>query len=324
MSRAPESHWSTKEVKDPLFPVPYQGNKGFDTAKSLGMKRDLKVSVELDMARHWEKCPGPGPILLGTADEFDLSSAAEFNIFVQNNEIYLFISCPGGQHENLGSMIQRVLTTSIREATKMTLTVEYGSADQPVINELGCHSHFNKQPDGSICVRRDLAGSQRYPVIVVEVASMHESLHLLFCEASTWLNSHTDVVYVIIVKIWPRDPQKNTRMEIFFLERKDLSSEGSSTVTTGKRETSASRHCCPVNDDPFFQSSVDIQEFYKLSIIRRFILEGVPTSEIEIKIDLHKLFRDTDIDLTQIPHFVSVYFTKELELYYVEFPPQNA
>jgi hypothetical protein len=76
-----------------------------------------------------------------------------------------------------------------------------GAADMEIINELGCHYCLKKQPDASISMlSQELEGTQSYPIVVVEVASSHESLHILLSECAAWLNAHTDVQYVIAVK----------------------------------------------------------------------------------------------------------------------------
>jgi len=66
-----------------------------------------------------------------------------------------------------------------------------------LMNHLECHSRFEKEDNGSFHIVGTV--DQDHLALSIEVAINHEDVHVLLCEASSWLHTST-CSYTLIIK----------------------------------------------------------------------------------------------------------------------------
>lgn len=179
------------------------------------MKVPLRDLASYWVEQHSRECNPEEPICLGLLDDIDIEDKGNHRIWVENGQVFLHVRCPESLHERIIvelviALHEACVKAGIRESVQQS-----GSTTMHVENQLGCHTKFKKEPDVSLSISDEYIGSQEYPVFASEVAVHHESLPRLLCEGSTWLNSRTDMVFCLLIKIYPA----SRRIRIFLLGR---------------------------------------------------------------------------------------------------------
>jgi hypothetical protein len=160
-------------------------------------------------------------------------------------------------------------------------------------NEVGCQLKFKKQPDASLKLHTLHNAGQRYPLLVIEVASAHEDLHSLLCESAAWLNEHADVVYVLAAKIWPYE--KQDRVALMLLGR-DL--ELKPSIEMVRKKGRHSRYCVKDDlDDEAKLHSEALPQRYRLKLVQLEIFEDVPEEETYLDMDSVKMLSKSSYPL---------------------------
>lgn len=188
-------------------------------------KRSLSSVIKDAVEHHDIVCLDDKEIVLGVIEDFlddTRSCQNRCRYFIQDGLVLLTVACPGLPHENLSRTLGYTLFGEFsRWAAGSNLpngSVIAGGSTRTLdlVNTIGCGSVINKEPDESFCLGRPLTGKAASdPFLVLEVASRHESHHLLLCEAAMWLNEHSSAQYVLAVKIWP----DNDRMLVYLLRK---------------------------------------------------------------------------------------------------------
>lgn len=279
--------------------------------------KSLKTAMDNAKWNHSIQCQGEGLVSIGLENEFfdDFDEDDHRDYWIQNGEIFAIIKCPKEPHERVARFLENLARETINRTIGQTVVDSTGSATRLVRNFLAFHSLFEKEPDGSIMIRPRWNGSQRMPVIVVEVASSHETYHLLMCEIAAWFASPLDVQYAIAAKI--KKTKTDCSVEIFLfknvskivsLEEKEskliqMSNELSNQKMSRKNlsltiEDLPRKRFCeqigPVN----FHSSEDLFNNYKLTLIKSFLLNKSleDLDKAHFSINLAHIFREADYD----------------------------
>lgn len=179
------------------------------------MKIPVEPLARLEAERHKETCEAEmthklvasrDMLYLGPLDEIDVNDNGETAIWVENGKVYHTIRCPPNvpYQSLLSTMIWLSLVGNCWENSDKAFPIQNGD------------TKFWRKPTTSFSLRQSINRNQRYPVVVMEMAGNHESLHRLLCKASVWLNEHTDVAYCFVVKMDVKNPQDVT---IYILER---------------------------------------------------------------------------------------------------------
>ncbi len=152
-------------------------------------------------------------VILGNVEDFDFENFPKekrLRVFVDGGKVY-YISHPNPPHETTSRKLEQSFMTAAGEQS-LALWRD-GSSTYGYANLLCCYVG-KKEADASFSLK-NATGRQLYPVIVVEVAYLHESVPMLLKEGAGWLNEMTDVQYCLLVKI----SEDGTKMEVILLER---------------------------------------------------------------------------------------------------------
>ena len=161
-------------------------------------KRNLQRDYEGSLAICEEL--GNYPYYLGHINEYPEEEwkKAEFSIFIHNGLIRAHTT--GDLHEGVSSEIGDMFVIGFTRADMEEFFKNYGSANIELINFLGCHSKFNKQPDAQMWTRNsDGTRNSVHPFLTVEVSVYNEGWPEMFNEAAAYLNEATGIQYHLMI-----------------------------------------------------------------------------------------------------------------------------
>jgi hypothetical protein len=256
-------------------------------------KMDILDAVEISKQRHNVICPGEVNICLGKAVEFDLSNSGEVDVLVQNGEVFHLLHCPKVAHEVVIAEIFVAVNDALRDSLGAFVRrnlVWAGTTDALVQNKQGCHAWQAKQPDNQLWVDPRYFKGRKFPILVFEVASQHEDLHMLLCEGSMWLNADTDVNMAFLVKIWPLKKQ----LELFLVKRNNIPFQGQRNVecvSPGLRKLRS-------------MSDEMLGDYYNFSILIHKVISR--EGEELIELDLSILFEGIPMNLTDADPTITI------------------
>lgn len=255
--------------------------------------------AKIAKARHAKHCIPDEEIYLGPLSGIDVQTCGDHSIWVESGEVYLIIGCPDKVHGRVAGSMGRDIDEALQSVGLRKVLKPSTSANQPV--ELESNVKFEKSPDGSYYLSRDYNKHQIYPVIVVEVAVNHKSLHRLFCEASAWLNARTDVVYCIAVKI----DVKTKKAYIYLLERTQTPADKKVFIEKrprGEETTEEIADALLASRPPLRLQAFDderIEENYKVKVAEKLIIEQGQGHEHVFNLDIVKMLVKSSIEISE-------------------------
>lgn len=295
----------------PEFLAPPAPETNIMESSIVGPKRSLKLAVFEAQRLHSVECPGTSPIVLGMEEDFlpDYGEDDKLIHWIENGKVFALIKCPDREHEELSNGIAIDIRDSLTQA--LGRYVRFGGSSRTMIcNSHGCHAVFEKEPDQSVIIRRKFEGIQRYPLIVIEVASKHETMHMLMCQMASWLESPSDVRMAIavnlrhlstgfVVEIFvfvSNQPAENTPEDLDKLSqfREILSRRKSGLESLSKEET---KRFCDPNPAINFRDSAALSETYGLNLLWYALFDREPKSSAEtcFSVDLNFLLAKTTL-----------------------------
>jgi hypothetical protein len=179
----------------------------------------LFEAMQTAIADHEKQCPGPGLIYIGKLSQFkndlfeDGNLECHHPVWLHGDDVLLTIGCPGSPHDKAtASLTTTVCAELMRKASEGIgdgALEAYSSVTIPGLrNNLGCTLRLLKEADACVCWEDPTTkDKQAFPCLVAEVAMLHESPHVFFCEAASWLNGATSTNYVILLLFVPRSRQ---------------------------------------------------------------------------------------------------------------------
>lgn len=223
-------------------------------------------------------CLGEEELILGPMDNYtDDTERVDFKCpyWVQDGMVLLTVACPGDLHSSFAFGLNRYLGNAFeqwqnRNGLPRRSVICRGDAKRiGLVNVVGYGTEINKEPDGSFSLGKNLTNQQvNDPFMTVEVASRHESHHVLFCEASAWLNEFSNVQYVLIVKI----SSENGGRVLIYLCRKNL------VATLAMRTEKPHQGKCTKAPSKVPEDIKEIEAKYGLEIVHMYDIRG-PLSE---------------------------------------------
>lgn len=246
---------------------------------------------------HEKNCPGEQPIVIGSLAEFDEdinTQEEECPYFIHGGQVYLTVSCPQLPHEAFVFEIHNAIhQAELQVSGRRFLIGGRSTRYQPgLINELGCHALIRKEPDLQYIPSVNIFGALgTSPWLITEIGAGHESEHLLFLEAASWLNKHTMVKYVLAIKIWPSS--SNLIVKIYLLGRSELAECTCGDMHIGQGEES-SQPCRVVAAPgyPFPRDRKLLEQTYQVKVLEIIEFEGPPGDDIVTELDLSELVQE--------------------------------
>lgn len=180
--------------------------------------RSLEEAVRLAKYKHSFECPGEGLIPLGIEDEFyfDFNEETRRDYWISNGIVYALMNCPQAAHNFLSGLLLVETLNKINESVGMKICKAGLNSTTLLRNSKACHSVFEKEPDGAVYLKTNCTGGQKSPVLVIEVASTHETMHILMCEMAAWFEAPLDVKYSFAANI--RKAKDGYVVELFLFE----------------------------------------------------------------------------------------------------------
>lgn len=251
------------------------------------MKKSLRAAILDGIKSHLKSCPGEELIPIGRIEDFfDDTEEADMPCpyWVQDGIVYLTVECPKRPHETLKEHLSQAIGAALDAWTvrngynlRSSFIFTGSSKIKGLVNVLGCGTEINKEPDFGFSLGPSFTPQyQRFPFLESEMASRHESLHLLMCEAGTWMNLHTEVRYVLVAKIWP-----DWRLSIYLCEKDE---EAAEQVMLAKQQG----QLCQKERAPVPVSLEDLEKKYGLKVLFHFELPGwiAEDDSLIIRLDL--------------------------------------
>lgn len=271
----------------------------------------LRLLADYWVNEHSKLCHPDEPIVLGPLEDIDVEDRGKYQYWVDNGQVFLHIKCPGRVHESTSATLAYLIMKSLDKAgIGLTYINPGGSVTCAVENQLGCHARFCKEPDSSIQIATEIQSNQMFPVIACETAAHHENLHHLLCEAAAWLNSRTDTVYCVVIKLYPSkglcviyqfERSAEICSELIDLPKSPKKEEVMDKVSAEQAVPLASkkskRHCSTFNPEDL-TSTKRLENRYKLKVIREYRIGLEDAVEAELVFELKKLFCRTSIPVS--------------------------
>ena len=179
-------------------------------------KRNLQRDYEDSLAICEEL--GNYPYFLGHVNEYPEEEwkNAEFSIFVHNGLIRAHTT--GDLHETISREIIHLIRSALERADLRRFFSDFGNKEIELVNFRGCHSRFNKQPDGQLrTIGRHATPTGPHPFMTVEVSVHNEDWPEMFNEAAAYLSEATGIQYHLMIFFDMKAHDFN--MSIVLLER---------------------------------------------------------------------------------------------------------
>lgn len=262
-------------------------------------KKSLSKALKEAIDNHEMVCLDDHDVIVGAAIDFDDDTSAceeRCPYFIQNGNVLLTISCPAGPHEAFSGTLSIVMYEGFKRwASENGYSLEsisyFGSTRVlDLINVIGCGSLVNKEPDGSFRLGKPLLGRvAAQPFLVTEVASRHESHHVLLCEAALWLNEHSSVQYILAAKIWP----DSGHVLIYILKKNNQAAM--------KLSDQKANSTCMKENSSVPEAISKIEETYGLEIVHMFDIRGQisESDRVPIRIEMTEILAGEGIILMQ-------------------------
>lgn len=266
-------------------------------------KASLKKAIAQAMDIHDMTCTGGEELIpIGRIENFEDDTdeaSGPCPYLIHGGIVYLTVACPKDPHSTLICMLNKQFEKDMDRWVDQNnldeLMTFMPRGDARVLglrNILGCGSQFNKEPDFGFYLGPAIADEyQKYPFIQGEVGIGHESLHLLMVEAAAWLNMHTEVRYVLVVKCWP-----DWRCSIYFCERDD---DASARIEAAKMMNPTE---CMKAKAPVPESHEDIKTKYGIRILEHWELTDTfnGDTDLEIKLDIESILNSVGFETDQL------------------------
>lgn len=167
------------------------------------------VARAMEILEQHSKCCNPAEsLIVGSIDDYKDDRVPQqkypFTIWIANGMISLIISCPGDKHSATSGSAISAINLALHSTQSGRCIHLHQSLTTEVVNSLECHARFNKEDDGNF---RLAHGEDEHLVISIESAIHHEDVHVLLCEASSWLHTAT-CCYVLCIKSWNSHPER--------------------------------------------------------------------------------------------------------------------
>lgn len=269
-----------------------------------------RIQDELDHHYFHRNCTGTDLLSLGRYSSYKADICGQDQccpVFVHQDVLYLTPWCSSRRDELLRRSLPMDIGDALNEWGRKTYDLPEKQRRRGPIRNLGRSSVYDTLTNylgdiNDLCTRepdfcfywddKEKGPWQKFPCLVGEAAAKHETLHVGFIQAASWLNDVTTTKYVVLMKFWDEMECKDVHM--YLLGRNEPAAERIKKDCLARANGDTSITALPIEAE-LPGSIEEIEEAYGVKVCQKLIIkdgESLP-EDLSLELDMRELANDS-------------------------------